>query len=74
MNPDSGKLYTPDEVDAMTEKERDHLTWISKAEWAKLSRIEEDERPRILQELRAQEQKFKANKRKAQKQARKKNR
>ena len=74
MNPDSGKLYTEDEVQAMTEEERSKLKYISRREYSLLQDVEEGARRRTLDKMRNAELDKAKKKRKAQKAARKKNR
>ena len=74
MDPDSGKLYTEEQVMEMTQEERDKLKWITRHEFDLLQPVEESKRPRILEQIREIDQEVKKRKRKAQKEARKKNR
>jgi len=74
MDPDSGKLYTEEQVMEMTQEERDKLKWITRHEFDLLQPVEESKRPRILEQIREIDQEVRKSKRKAQKAARKKNR
>lgn len=74
MDPDSGKLYSQEEVEAMTPDERKKLTWISRREYQALLDVEEDDRPKELKKLRSREKKAKKKKRKQARASRKKNR
>jgi hypothetical protein len=74
MDIESGKLYTQEEVKAMTAAERAKLTWIDRREYKIMSLLPEEERPKALRELRANDKSKAKKKRKAQRQARRKNR
>ena len=74
MDPDSGKLYTEEQIEAMTPEERDKLKWITHQEFNLIQPVEEKQRPRVLEQIREIDQEVKKRKRKAQKAARKKNR
>jgi len=74
MDPDSGKLYTEEQVEVMTQEERDKLKWITRQEFDLLQPVEEKKRPRVLDQIREIDQEVRKRKRKAQKAARKKNR
>lgn len=74
MDINSGKLYTPEEVQRMSQAERRKLKWISSQEFAAMVELEEKERPKALARMRAENKKAQVKKRKAQKKARRKNR
>lgn len=74
MDPDSGKLYSQEEVEAMTAEERKKLTWISRREYNYLQDVPEDDRPKELKKIRSKAKKAKKKKRKQARASRKKNR
>lgn len=74
MNPDTERLYTEEEVQAMSIKEQEVLVRISKAEFDALQSVPYGERTKALNQIRSETDAKKKRKRKAQKQARKRNR
>lgn len=74
MDIETGKLYTPEEVAAMTAEMRAKLTWITRKEYQEMSLYDEAERPQRLRESRAKADAKKKQARKAQRTSRKKNR
>lgn len=74
MDIDSGKLYSPEEVEAMTPEERKQLTWLSRREYKAMAAIPEDQRPKALLKMRSKKKERKKKKRKQARASRKKNR
>ncbi len=74
MDPDSGKLYTPDEVKEMTDEERAKLNWISQQEFDTLRSIDEDQRVKTLDTIRKADRSKRKRQRQQQKNSRRKNR
>ncbi len=74
MDPDSGKLYTEKEVQAMAEDERAKLRMITPEEFHFLRDIQEEDRVGVLNVMQKHTDQIRKKKRKAQKAARKKNR
>ena len=74
MDIEKGKLYTKEEVEAMTTEERKQLTWLDRREYRLMSLVPEEDRPKALRELRSRDKEKAKKKRKAQRSARKINR
>lgn len=74
MDIESGKLYTKEEVEAMTAEERKKLTWISRREYKEMATLPEKDRPKALLKMRSEKKNQKKKKRKQARASRKKNR